>query len=494
MAPSPNSNSSGDLKIVDSQPLPDRGGGDLKIVDSRPLPQSGALSRFGQGVYESSPVKPAVDLLTHPIDTLKALGKEAIGKEDLDAIASAVKSGDYKAAASHLGSWLLSKDPMTQELTTGFKLLKPAAENAAKGNFAGAAGNLVGTGAGLGLAAAGGSDTAADLATAAKAGVKAAAPDLARGALKGGVGAAVAESAPAAAVAGPMRWVLMYPAARQIAAGVAKGATAAQDAYDLARTLRNQPDWQTTGLAKDIVPAGSPTIAEQAAGGEDWLHPAPPARTAGWQAAGAQPTPRTVPDFQPATGVQLPPRNLPPAPPAPSLGERLATATAQMSGEDTSLLNGLAQSLAKKQFNKLTPEQQNIVRDLASRGTTSPAAQTASAPQTETPRSMYTASGDLKSPQLRAQEIINANAIAKGDRIGPALAQKFYASGVRADDLGKIPVGRVAVDQIAKGATPGWENIVDDLKSQGIIGAKETTPNLSIPRVQFYLRQLESQQ
>lgn len=109
-------------------------------------------------------------------------------------------------------------------------------------------------------------------------------------------------------------------------------------------------------------------------------------------------------------------------------------------------------------------------------------------------RSKWNPDSSTTSSQTRAQNVTAANAVAKGDRLGPVMAQRFRDAGVQAADLGKIPPGRVPIEDIAKGAIPGWENIVDDLKAQGLIDPKETTPNLSIPRIQFYLRQLEVQQ
>src|ERR1041385_828372 len=112
----------------------------------------GALSRFGSGVYETT-VQPAVETVSHPIDALVGLGKRLIGKDDLDAIAGAVKSGDYSGAALHLGKWALSRTPEGMALEAGYHQLEPAIENVKKGNYLGAAGNVLGTGLSVGAAA-----------------------------------------------------------------------------------------------------------------------------------------------------------------------------------------------------------------------------------------------------------------------------------------------------------------------------------------------------
>ena len=98
---------------------------------------------------------------------------------------------------------------------------------------------------------------------------------------------------------------------------------------------------------------------------------------------------------------------------------------------------------------------------------------------------MSTEAGNMNQRQLNVQEIINRNAMAKGDRIGPAIAKVLHDQGVTSEALGKIQPGPAANAQLG--------SIMDDLKSKGTIDPKETTPNLSIPRIQFYLRQIESQ-
>ncbi len=411
-------------------------------------------------------------------------------------------------------------------------------------------------------------ETAADLGTAAKAAAKAAGPDLASAALKGGAGAAVAESIPAAA--GPMRWVAMYPAARQAGAALAKGASAAKSAIEQARILRAQPDWEATGAASDIVPAGTPTLVDQAlqqaaATGEDWRTPAPQAETpAGTNAPGARDSapqqavpasypanagPRSVyrpptPEYQPPPGGALP-GQFPARPPAPSPPVSQSPAT-PVTSSPSAIEESAARlqqefpqtqqpagpfkvepwhvaEMTQKQFLKLAAEDpqgaariQSIADNLnrlaaenarppspnPPNGAAPPvngnqAAPVAAPPAAAPPQStvpdlggslpdwMSTEAGNMNQRQLNVQEIINRNAMAKGDRIGPAIAKVLHDQGVTSEALGKIQPGPAANAQLG--------SIMDDLKSKGTIDPKETTPNLSIPRIQFYLRQLESQ-
>ena len=81
----------------------------------------------------------------------------------------------------------------------------------------------------------------------------------------------------------------------------------------------------------------------------------------------------------------------------------------------------------------------------------------------ESPQSTYAASGDLKSPQLRAAEIVNANRAAKAQRF----AQALHAQGIDASDIGNIPMHYATPTQIAQGASPGWANIAE------LLGEKE---------------------
>lgn len=110
----------------------------------------GPLSRFVSNAYDTT-LHPLVQSLAHPIDTAINIGKAAIGKDDLDAIANAVHNGDYKGAAMHLGSWALSRTPEGMALKTGAGVAAPTIDRLKHGDYAGAAGAALGTAATLAL-------------------------------------------------------------------------------------------------------------------------------------------------------------------------------------------------------------------------------------------------------------------------------------------------------------------------------------------------------
>ena len=113
-------------------------------------------------------------------------------------------------------------------------------------------------------------------------------------------------------------------------------------------------------------------------------------------------------------------------------------------------------------------------------------AQKAPAP-TEAPTSQFTAIGERKSPQLRAAEITGANVADKAER----WAQALQDSGISSAQAGRIPIGRMSIDQIQKGATPAWGNVLDALQQKGVFDAKETVPATSLPRIIGRLKQME---
>lgn len=112
---------------------------------------------------------------------------------------------------------------------------------------------------------------------------------------------------------------------------------------------------------------------------------------------------------------------------------------------------------------------------------------------TEAPRSMYTSTGELKSPQLRAAEITSQNAANKGASIAAALDQVPGMTEVVLKNWRKIPIGRMSETQIQQGAIPGWGNILDDLKARQLIDPKMTDAQRSIPHVVESLRKLTMQ-
>ena len=156
-------------------PTPAAGAAQSGSQPGAPPEQPGMLSRFAHGVYDTT-VGPAAHAIAHPIDTLTALGKQAIGKDDLDAVANSVKTGDYKGAALNLGKWAMGRTPEGMALKTGYGLIEPTVDAARQGDIPTAAGRATGTGLLLAAPALGGADSVAD----------SAAQGLTKSALKGG--------------------------------------------------------------------------------------------------------------------------------------------------------------------------------------------------------------------------------------------------------------------------------------------------------------------
>lgn len=96
------------------------------------------------GLYDTM-ITPAEQALAHPINTAIELGKRAIGKDDLDAISTAVKSGDYKGAALHLGKWALGRTPEGMSIQTGYDVAKPTIDALKQGDIPTAVGRGLGT-------------------------------------------------------------------------------------------------------------------------------------------------------------------------------------------------------------------------------------------------------------------------------------------------------------------------------------------------------------
>ena len=133
----------------------------------------GALARFGSGLYDST-IGPLVQLAAHPIDTVKAQAKQLLGTDELSAIADHVSKGEFGHAAALALDYAQGPGPRIAKGITD-----PIVSDVQSGNYAGATGRVIGTGA---MLAAPGALKAipAEVGTALKGG--------AVGALKGAVG------------------------------------------------------------------------------------------------------------------------------------------------------------------------------------------------------------------------------------------------------------------------------------------------------------------
>lgn len=105
----------------------------------------GALSRFGSGLYEST-IGGLVELIHHPIDSVSAAAKQAIGVDDLKAIADHVSKGEFGPAAVAALKYA-SEGP--GERIAKASMVDPVAEDVHEGNYASAAGRVLGTGISL---------------------------------------------------------------------------------------------------------------------------------------------------------------------------------------------------------------------------------------------------------------------------------------------------------------------------------------------------------
>lgn len=445
-----------------------------------PPEEPGILSRLGEGVYDIT-VGPLVHAYHDPGGTAKALVKQAIGKDDLDKIADAVKAGDYKGAALHLGSWVLSRTPEGASLKTGYDQLSPAVENVKKGNFAGAAGNLIGTGAMLAAPAAPEILKAIPdvVETAAKAvpraveatgaAVKAAAPGVASGAAMVGAGE-LAAKLPGMEL--PARLGISAPGARMILAGAKKGLAAGREVWNA------EPPPVPEG------PMYGPEIPTR-----QQLYGDKPTEVAGPMYGPPAPTQQELWENVP-TEVEGPVHGPDPAPIAAQPPEAAPAPTPQLTP---------GQALAKsvgQDWAKLKPTDRSLLEDVAraqqnANGKTT-ATQSAATPPPEpalaeqtapqppaTPQaaiSRYLPNGDLKSPEMWSQDIINWNVEQKAQRVSQAL----FNNGITAEEAANF--------------TPeAWRPLINELTLRGQLKPGEVPPNLSLTGVVTNLKKLQSQ-
>ena len=123
-------------------PLPNSVRGDLWDAKSAESPQPSALSRFGSGLYQST-IAPLVETIKHPVDTAVGMAKTVLGTKDLSDIADAVKQGRYGEAAAGVIK-TATEGPGGR---MGHGIVDPVVQDVSAGNYAGAAGRVLGTAA-----------------------------------------------------------------------------------------------------------------------------------------------------------------------------------------------------------------------------------------------------------------------------------------------------------------------------------------------------------
>jgi len=176
--------------------------------------QPSKLQRFAQSWWDNS-------VLKHPIDSAIGLVKSLVTFPDYRQLSQAEQDAvdaQMQKAMSDMGAFV--EHPLDHPEYAGLiaaKVTNPAIVGAA----------TMGLAKGLGAAV----DVAPQAWTAAKAGVQAAAPDVAIGGFKVAAGSAAAEVLPG----GPIKYALAaapaYAGGRQIMKGLAKGAVAARDSF-----------------------------------------------------------------------------------------------------------------------------------------------------------------------------------------------------------------------------------------------------------------------
>lgn len=72
-------------------------------------------------------------------------------------------------------------------------------------------------------------------------------------------------------------------------------------------------------------------------------------------------------------------------------------------------------------------------------------------------------------------------------------ADALHDAGITVEQMDQIPEGRFSVEQIKKGATPGWGNLTDALVEKGILKPGEKPPDSSLPWIKVRLKRLEVQ-
>lgn len=108
----------------------------------KPVSEPSAVARFGTGLYNST-IGPIAETIKNPGPAVEGTLETLIGTKELKAIANAVHKGDYSMAAKLAVLHVLQ----TPQQRLGDAMVAPMAEDASKGDYAGAAGRLVGTSA-----------------------------------------------------------------------------------------------------------------------------------------------------------------------------------------------------------------------------------------------------------------------------------------------------------------------------------------------------------
>ena len=393
-----------------------------------------------------------------------------------------------------------ARDEMIANVPGGSTFIK-----AREGNLGGVAGDAIGMGLVGGALKAAGSDAAANAAANVATGVRVAAPDLAAG------GARVLAGEVLAKVPGmeiPARFGMGYPGARQMGAGIQKGFAAARQAA--ADRAARAP------IAEVLPPEAPPTPANTSVPPRalitqgDIIPEAPP------DASYVRSVPAQYPEVEPHAGQ----------PAAPQVNQQALDGMARQAQFPSfaeappevqkAIQNYVEQTAAKPQLvakqqaaSKVDvgPVQNSIpVADQLSReldaqiaakkaanpqesapvNSSSPPAKTRSLaqteaamaqkapPPTEAPQSLYTSTGERKSPELRAAEITGANIEAKAAR----LADAFHKEGITAEDVGNMTKSDAQM-------------MVDGLVAKGVLQKGELPPEQSLPLLIKNLKAME---
>lgn len=327
-----------------------------------------AASRFGSGLY-STTLAPIVHLFTtNPVDSVVSMFKGAIGADDLKAIKDAAEKGDYKSAAVLTGHYLTTNPVQRQADAMG----QDVERSVRGGDYAGAAGKVLGDAVMLGAPIVGEASGAFDSLANAAGTIKRVATDadVVREGVKvlpkGGQALKLYDAVQAAKNGKAVPQV--YPPAGEPTLPSSPGAREVPPVYPAAANYN-----PVEGLMRPSAPPAAPFRPGPSVPSEPVMPAVVPARV-------PPPLYPAAVNYDPQAGLVRPSVVPPPASPVSAVAPAPAVAAVAASA-DQELLDGISQSLAKKPFAKLSAPEQATVKQIASRGATSMPAEAAPAPQ-----------------------------------------------------------------------------------------------------------------
>ncbi len=386
------------------------------------------------------------------IDTLKGLASGLANEgprimKELDSAGEAARRGDWGLVAHHVaGSAPLFGAAVQNAAQEWDRGDKSAAAGHTAALFAPFLASKVPPVAGRAANAVAESAPAVGL----KAGVKAAAPDLATGA---GMIAGGELLAQVPGMSYPAHIAMAYPAAKMIKSGLAKGAAGWKQAIAERATAK------AAAANESRLAAEAQTIPPEVM--EELTRESGPPQEA-MAAPQGQPIPTPAPRWEDAAALDRlkqaqtqagSPVSAPAEPVPPQIGTQPAAAPPEAA--------------------TVTPAPRSIAQNEA-------AMMQKAAPPLDPQQSQFHANGEPKSAAFRGMEKTRGNTTAKATRWADALE----GEGISAEDVRNIEGGRISDTQLAGGEmAPRWDNLKDYLIEKGVLEPGETVPRSSMPEI-----------